>query len=67
MVVSSTISGYKYKYLEGNLTISPFRKTASIDSLLEHMSSLAIGFDHAYSTRHEFPLVEQYSDSSKEG
>lgn len=31
------------------------------------MSSLAIGFDHAYSTRHEFPLLEQCSDPSKEG
>ena len=58
---SRTIYGYRYKHLEGSLATWPLRKT-SVCCPFWHMISLEIDFDHVYSIRHEFPLVEETSD-----
>lgn len=58
MLRAAQICGYRHKYLEGILTTKPFRKTISIVSPQSLMASLAMGFDHVYNIKNEFPSQE---------
>lgn len=47
---------------EKALNNTPHLPPISMGSLKEPMTSLAMGFDHVYSIRHELPPVEQTSN-----